>query len=201
VKLDPEGVLAGLDADQVAKLRRFAVMLSSQGADLGLVSAADRDRVWSRHVLDSLRVLSCLPPQARSVADVGSGGGLPGIPLAVARPSLPMTLIESRSRRAAFLEMVVSELAIGNARIFHARAEEVPERFGACTARALADPVGTWRLAGPLLQDDGRLLYFAGRSFGQDELDALLAAGVRANICGSSLFPGSGSLVIMQSGS
>src|SRR5438128_2264119 len=136
VKLDPEGVLAGLDVDQVAKLRSFAATLSGHGADLGLVSRADRDRVWGRHVLDSLRVLSCLLPQDRTLADLGSGGGLPGIPLAVARPSIPVTLIESRSRRVGFLESVIQDLAIGNARVIHARSEDVPERFGACTARA-----------------------------------------------------------------
>jgi 16S rRNA (guanine527-N7)-methyltransferase len=191
----------GLDADQVARLRRFAAMLSGQGADLGLVSRTDRDRVWVRHVLDCLRVLPFLRPGEHSVADIGSGGGLPGIPIAVARPTVRVSMIESRSRRAAFLEMVVQELAIGNARILHARAEEVSERFGACTARALADPLSTWRLAAPLLEDGGRVLYFAGRSFGQTELDELRAKGVSANICGSPLFPGSGSLVIMQSGS
>ena len=200
MKLDPEGVLAGLDEDQVAKLRSFAAILSGQGADLGLVSEGDRGRVWTRHVLDSLRVISCLLPRDRTVADIGSGGGLPGIPLALARPTIPVTLIEPRSRRAAFLEMVVQELAIGNARILNMRAEEVSERFRVCTARALADPVATWRLAAPLLKDEGRVFYFAGRSFGQNELDALLATGARANICGSPLFPDSGSLVIMQSG-
>lgn len=194
-------MLSGLDPDQVAKLRSFAVTLSGQGADLGLVSGADRDRVWGRHVLDSLRVLPCLIPKDRTLADIGSGGGLPGIPLALARPSIPVTLIEPRSRRVAFLEKVVQELAISNARILHARAEEVSERFGACTARALAGPADTWRLAAPLLEDEGRVFYFAGRSFGQNELDALTAAGARANICGSPLFPGAGSLVIMQSGS
>jgi 16S rRNA (guanine527-N7)-methyltransferase len=200
VKLDPEGVLAGLGADQVGKLRSFAATLSSQGADLGLVSRTDRDRVWARHILDSLRVLSCFLPQDRTLADLGSGGGLPGIPLAVARPSIPVTLIESRSQRVGFLERVVQDLAIGNARVLHARAEEVSERFGACTARAVSGPVGTWRLAAPLLEDGGRVFYFAGRSFGHEELEDLLAAGARANICGSPLFPGSGSLVIMQSG-
>lgn len=194
--------MAGLETDQVAKLRRFAVLLSGQGADLGLVSRADRDRVWGRHVLDSLRVLPCLLPKEGSIADVGSGGGLPGVPLAVARPSILVTLIESRSQRAAYLEMVVQELGLGNARVLHAYSEDVSERFDACTARALADPERTWRFAAPLLRDRrGRVLYFAGRSFGQNELDALLAAGVSANICESALFPGSGSLVIMQSGS
>jgi 16S rRNA (guanine527-N7)-methyltransferase len=200
VKLDPEAVLATLDEVRVGCLRSFASMLAGQGADLGLVSPADRGRVWERHVLDSLRALACLRPGDRSLADVGAGGGLPGIPLAVARPEVSVTLIEPRGGRVAFLEKAAQDLALRNVRVVHARAEDVSERFDVCTARALAGPLDSWRIAHPLLGREGRLVYFAGRSFGQSDRDELTAQGVTWNICPNALFPGSGSLVIMQFG-
>jgi 16S rRNA (guanine527-N7)-methyltransferase len=201
VKLDPEAVLSGLKENQVEQLRAFGAMVAGLGADLGLVSAGDRDRVWERHILDSLRSLSCLVPTDSSLADVGSGGGLPGVPLAVARPEVSVTLIESRGGRVAFLEKVVQDLGLGNARVVHARAEDHAGRHDVCTARALANPVDAWRLASPLLSAGGRLIYFAGRSFGESDLAELAGRDVVANICATALFPGSGSLVIMQFGS
>jgi 16S rRNA (guanine527-N7)-methyltransferase len=201
VKLDPEAVLTGLDEAQVGQLRAFGSMLAGQGADLGLVSAGDRDRVWERHVLDSLRALPCLRPEDRSAADVGSGGGLPGVPLAISRPEVSVTLIESRSGRVAFLEKVVQELDLGNTRVVHARAQDYGDHHGVCTARALANPLDAWRLASPLLASGGRLVYFAGRTFGESDLREVSDQGVISNICATALFPGSGSLVIMQFGS
>jgi 16S rRNA (guanine527-N7)-methyltransferase len=190
-----------LDEHQVAQLRRFSDLLSSRGADFGVISKADRERVWERHVLDSLRVLACLLPEDHSLADVGSGGGLPGVPLAIARPDLAVTLIEPRRGRVAFLELVAQELALANVGVLDARAGEVSKRFAVCTARALAKPAETWQLTSPLLAENGRVVYFAGRSFQEADLAPLTTLGVRANICESDLFPASGSLVIMQFGS
>ncbi len=201
MKLDPEGLLSGLDEDQVAQLRRFSELVAGRGADYGVISEADRGRVWERHVLDSLRVLACLLPEDESLADVGSGGGLPGVPLAIARPDLAVSLIEPRRGRVAFLELVIHELALKNARVLDARAGEVSGRFSVCTARALAKLLDTWRLTSPLLAEGGRVIYFAGRSFRETDLAPLTALGVRSNICESDLFPASGSLVIMQFGS
>jgi 16S rRNA (guanine527-N7)-methyltransferase len=201
VKLDPEAVLQGLDSAQLGRLRSFSDLLAGRGADFGAISRTDRDRVWERHILDSLRALACLLPEDESLADVGSGGGLPGIPVAIARPGLAVTLVEPRSGRVAFLELAVQELGLPNVQVRDARADEVAERFSVCTARALAKPTETWRLASPLLAEGGRLIYFAGRSFDESELAPLTDLGVRANICQSDLFPASGSLVIMQFGS
>jgi 16S rRNA (guanine527-N7)-methyltransferase len=201
VKLDPEALLLGLDEGQVAQLRRFSELVAGRGADFGVISNADRDRVWERHVLDSLRVLACLLPEDESLADVGSGGGLPGVPLAIARPDLAVTLVEPRRGRVAFLELARQELSLSNVRVLDARADEVSERFSVCTARALAKPVDTWRLVSPLIAEGGRVIYFAGRSFDESELAPLTNLGFTWNICESDLFPASGSLVIMQFGS
>ena len=201
MKLDPEALLSGLRPAQVAQLKRFSDLLAGRGSDFGVISNADRGRVWERHVLDSVRALTCLLPEDESLADVGSGGGLPGIPLAIARPDLAVTLIEPRQGRIAFLELAVQEIGLGNAAVLDARAGEVTTRFSVCTARALAKPVATWELTSPLLSQGGRVIYFAGRSFEAADLDSLSRRGVRANICETELFPASGSLVIMQFGS
>ena len=100
----------------------------------------------------------------------------------------------------AFLEKAVQELGLANAAVVHGRAEDVPDRFDVCTARALGSPLTTWNIAHGLLVPAGRVLYFAGRSMGDPELRELSEAGVSTNICPDALFPGSGSLVIMQVG-
>jgi 16S rRNA (guanine527-N7)-methyltransferase len=201
VKLEPEGLPPGLSATQVGRLEAYRDLLAGRGADFGVMSAGDRERVWERHILDSLRALTCLRPQDESLADVGSGGGLPGIPLAIARPELAVTLVEPRRGRVAFLELTTQELGLANVRVLDARADEVSERFSVCTARALAKPGDTWRLISPLLTEGGRIVYFAGRSFEESDLASLTDPRFTWNICESDLFPASGSLVIMQFGS
>src|SRR5947209_3293212 len=101
------------------KLESFAHLLSSRGVDLGLVTRADADRVLERHVLDSIRAVGGILPQDRVACDLGSGGGLPGVPVALALPELSVTLVEARRLRAAWLELVVAELGLLNATVVH----------------------------------------------------------------------------------
>jgi 16S rRNA (guanine527-N7)-methyltransferase len=153
-----------LSPAQRSALDRFAGLLLDVAAPRGFVGERDVDRIRSRHVDDSLRAL----PHVRGVeacTDLGSGAGLPGIPLAIASPEVRFRLVEARARRVAFLELVVAELALGNVEVVQARAEDIDETTPVCTARALADLDGTWRLARPLLEPGGRLIYFAGASF------------------------------------
>ena len=201
MKLDPEALAEGLTADQRASLRAFENLLRGPGAVRGLVSKGDLGRLWPRHILDSLRAVACLDPENRTAVDVGSGGGLPGIPLAIARPELAMVLLEPRESRVAFLEMAISELRLANVTVEHGRAGGATARGDVCLARALANPVASWAACSPLLSPGGRLLYFAGATFGATELTALSEVGVRAKNCDASLFPGYGPIVIMQSDS
>jgi 16S rRNA (guanine527-N7)-methyltransferase len=168
--VEHDDVRSGLSPGQRAALDRFAGLLVDVAAPRGFVGERDRARIRARHVDDSLRAL----PYLRDVpacTDLGSGAGLPGIPLAIAKPDLRFRLVEARARRVAFLELAVAELALENVEVLHTRAEELAEatqatRAGqACTARALADLPGAWALARPLLRPGGRLVYFAGASF------------------------------------
>lgn len=98
----------------------------------------EADRLWDRHVLNSTAIVDLVPDGA-SVADIGSGAGLPGIPLAIARPDLQVTLIESLSRRSEFLSGVVAELGLSDrVEVVRSRAEEVNANFDVVTARAVA---------------------------------------------------------------
>jgi 16S rRNA (guanine527-N7)-methyltransferase len=160
----------GLSPGQRAALDHFVELLSDVAAPRGIVGERDPARIRVRHVEDSLRALPYLRG-ARSCTDLGSGAGLPGIPLAIARPQIRFRLVEARARRVAFLELAVAELALENVDVLQARAEELgmalqtTEATDACTARALADLAGAWALARPLLVPGGRLIYFAGASF------------------------------------
>jgi 16S rRNA (guanine527-N7)-methyltransferase len=200
VKLDPEAaVLSGLSQEQMASLRRYEVILRERAIPHGLISRADATRLWDRHFLDSLRAVACIdsePPEAE-LADLGSGAGLPGIPVAIALPAARMTLIEPRARRAAFLEMAAQEIGLSNVVVDARRAEQVRSRVDACLARALAVPAVAWKLAKPLLRPGGRLVYFGGGTFALVEVRETVS-DASVDICESALFPDSGSLVIMQ---
>ena len=190
--------MAGLSPQQLDSLRAYAELLEGVGVSRGLVARGDAGRVWPRHVLDSLRVVPCLLPAELRAIDVGSGAGLPGIPLAVAVPRLSVVLLEARTSRVAFLELAATSLRISNVGVEHGRAEQVTLRAQLCLARALAAPAAAWALCAPLLEPGGRVIYFAGERFGEGDVRQLRDSGVRVDICSESLFPGYGPLVIMQ---
>lgn len=152
-----------LDDDAAATLVAFGELLRRRAIPLGLVAAGDADSLMPRHVLDSLRAVAAVEPSDARAYDLGSGAGLPGIVVAVARPSLRIILVDSRRRRAGFLELAVADLGLANAEVRHARIEDLAEPVDLCFARALAPAERAWALARPLLEPGGRLVYFAGR--------------------------------------
>jgi 16S rRNA (guanine527-N7)-methyltransferase len=171
-------------------------MLVGSGVDRGVIGPREADRLWERHLLNSA-VLGELIPAGARVLDVGSGAGLPGIPLAIARPDLRIVLLEAMARRVAWLEEAVTELGLG-VPVHRGRAEdpEVRRELGGndvVTARAVA-PLG--RLAGwclPLVAAGGRLLAVKGASAEAEvtrDLDAVRAAGGAATEivqCGANI--------------
>jgi 16S rRNA (guanine527-N7)-methyltransferase len=151
-------------------LAGYAELVRAWGSRLGLVSEGDLARFRERHIDDSLRLLPLLDslPSGPAV-DVGSGAGLPGIPLAIARPERAWRLLEPRRRRAAFLEEVVRELALGNCEVVVATAEEaardprLAHAHALATARALASPQQAPALLLPLVTVGGTAAVFVGR--------------------------------------
>lgn len=139
----------------------FADMLVEEGELRGLVGPRELPRLWSRHLVNSAAVVPFLPSRGR-VADIGSGAGFPGIVVALLRPDLEITLIETMERRVEWLDDVVTELDLDNVTIRRARAEEVKDRYDAVTARAVAKLSKLVRLTAPLLRQGGALLALKG---------------------------------------
>ena len=184
-----------------AELLRAYEKLLLRWADVaGLISAADLPHIWERHIMDSLRATACLG-NAVTIADAGSGAGLPGIPLAVAHPDRRFLLIEPKRRRVAFLELAIETLGIPNAEVVP-RALPAPElRVDACLARALAPAPRTWELCSPSLSAGGRVIYFAGRDWSKRYGEALAQHGVRVERCDRSAGSEGGPVVMMTSSS
>jgi 16S rRNA (guanine527-N7)-methyltransferase len=193
-----------MERRSVDTLRAFERLLVERGVPAGFVSQGDAGRIWDRHILDSVRALDCLTAQDRTVADLGSGAGLPGIPLAIARPNVSMILVERHQRRVAFLEAAVLDLGLTNVHVIPGAIEDVELRVDVCTARALADPVRAWQLAAPCLGEQGRLVYFAGRTWEEPPSSDDVSRSERRptdakfEICVPGKFPWQGPLVIMR---
>ncbi len=139
----------------------FAHMLQEQGELRGLVGPREMPRLWTRHIVNSAAVVPFLPGRG-SVADVGSGAGFPGIVVALLRPDLEVTLIETMERRVEWLSDVVAELDLDNVEVRRARAEDVHERYDVVTARAVANLSRLVRLTSHLLRQGGCLLALKG---------------------------------------
>jgi 16S rRNA (guanine527-N7)-methyltransferase len=159
-----------LPAEARARLDRYRDLLRDRAVPAGLIAQADASDLEDRHVLDSLRGAPLIPHSTQEAIDLGSGAGLPGIPLAVALPHVAFTLVDSRRRRVAFLELVVDDLRLGNVTVIEGRVEDLRSAFDVCLARGFAGPRPSWRAAERLLRSGGRLLYWAGGSFGPDDL-------------------------------
>lgn len=174
-------------------LATYEEALRDRAVPRGFVSAGDADRLWERHIRDSLRAIREIPPGSR-IADLGSGAGLPGLPLAIALPSCSFILVELRRGRVAFLEAVLDDLSLGNVDVFLGKTDRVQGRFDVCLARAFASPEGSWTAAAPLLEEGGRLIYWAGAGFDGAELDDL---GLSWRVSTPSGLAEPGPLVIM----
>jgi 16S rRNA (guanine527-N7)-methyltransferase len=162
----PARALFGARLDLAA---RYAELLTTEGVVRGLIGPREAPRIWERHLLNCAAVAELIEPGA-ALADVGSGAGLPGLVLAIARPDLSVVLVEPMARRTAFLSEVVSALGLDAAvTVLRTRAEEATDRLpggpaDVVTARAVAplDRLAGWCL--PLAKAGGRLLAIKGAS-------------------------------------
>lgn len=158
-------------------LSRYADILATTAVERGLIGPREVPRIWERHILNSA-VLGELVPQDAEVIDVGSGAGLPGIPLALVRPDLKVVLLEPLLRRATFLSEVIAELGLtGRVSVDRGRAEERRGNYAVdvVTSRAVAplDRLAGWCL--PLTKPGGVMLALKGSS-AQEEIESSRAA-------------------------
>jgi len=157
----------------LAAAAAYARLLGTDGVTRGLIGPREVSRIWDRHLLNCAVVAELIPPGAR-VTDVGSGAGLPGIPLALARPDLDIELLEPSQRRVVFLQEAIAALGLHHVRVVRGRAQDATTAGAAdvVTARAVA-PLS--RLAGwclPLLRPGGSLIALKGSRAAVELADA-----------------------------
>ena len=157
---------------------RYVEHLATTGVEWGLIGPREVPRLWDRHVLNCAVVAELVAADG-TVVDLGSGAGLPGLPLALARDDLEVVLVEPLLRRVEWLQLVVDDLGLRNVRVRRARAEDVVGELSVpvVTARAVAplDRLARWAL--PLVSPGGALLAMKGRTVPQEVIDT--RAGVR----------------------
>ncbi|WP_370069923.1 16S rRNA (guanine(527)-N(7))-methyltransferase RsmG [Mycobacterium sp. MAA66] len=162
----PPATAVGVFGDRIGKAEKYAEILAGAGIERGLLGPSEVARIWDRHVMNSAAIAE-LVADGELVGDIGSGAGLPGIPLALARPGADVVLVEPLLRRADFLKEAVEDLELENVTVVRGRAEERAVRdavgeLDAVTSRAVAalDKLVKWSL--PLLRIDGRMLAMKG---------------------------------------
>ena len=160
----------GLRPEAQETLLAYLDLLAQWNRAYNLTAVRDGMEMVSRHLLDSLAVLPFV--HGGTLADLGSGAGLPGIPLAIARPDLAITLIESNGKKARFLREAVRTLPLPNVTVREARVQDAAGHFDTVTARAFASLAGMLAWGGHLLADDGRWLAMKGR-IDPDEIAAV----------------------------
>jgi 16S rRNA (guanine527-N7)-methyltransferase len=151
--------------DSIEVIREFTEALSQQGETLGLIGPLEAARIWTRHVMNC-GLLSPLLWKDSSIADVGSGAGLPGLVLAIARPDVSVTLIEPMERRTDWLLSQAKSLGLANVEVLRARAEDVDRtrRFDQVTARAVGALSKLVPITAPLVRVGGELVLMKGAS-------------------------------------
>ncbi|MCL1838670.1 MAG: 16S rRNA (guanine(527)-N(7))-methyltransferase RsmG [Propionibacteriaceae bacterium] len=173
------GELAAV-AEEFPLLAEYVELLHTTGKAWGLVGPnEDRPRLWERHVLNSL-ALEPLLPQAEIIVDVGSGAGLPGIPLAIVRADLQVTLLEPKQRSVDFLEQTAAQFKLSNVNVVRARAEEHSSRYSVVASRAVAPLSKLLHMCFPLLAPGGRLLAMKGKSV-YEEVEAAASTLAKLN--------------------
>lgn len=195
--------------ERLGLAERYAEILASAGVERGLLGPREVGRIWDRHILNSAVVAELLDPGAR-VIDVGSGAGLPGIPLAIARPDLQVVLLEPLLRRSGFLTEVVDELGLA-VEVVRGRAEEraVRDRLSgadAVVSRAVAalDKLTKWSV--PLLRQDGLMVAIKGERAPEEVrehrrvMEASGVVNVRVVRCGVNTLEQPATVVVAQRG-
>jgi 16S rRNA (guanine527-N7)-methyltransferase len=161
VEQEPQ-IASALFGGRAKLAREFAAQLGSRGEELGLIGPLEPPRLWTRHIINSALVAPLLNPGV--VGDIGTGAGLPGLVLAIARPDVDFVLIEPMERRVAWLNEQVGHLGLDNVRVSRARAEDVANDFSLdqVTARAVSAFSKLIPLTVPLVKTGGELVLMKG---------------------------------------
>ena len=162
------------------QIQRYAELLSSTGIERGLIGPKEGDRIWERHIANCIPITTIIPNGVR-VADIGSGAGLPGIVIALARPDLKVSLIEPLQRRVDFLNEVITELAL-EVEVIRGRAERVKKQFEIVTARAVAPLEKLIQISWHMIPRGGCLMAIKGESAADEIASTTLKKGSTAQL-------------------
>ena len=164
-----------LNEKQMEQFATLADFLLETNKVINLTAIRDIDGVYMKHFLDSLTLLKAIPENTQNIADIGSGAGFPGLPLAIAKPDIKITMIESIGKKASFIQKSIDLLGLSNAKIINERAEKfsmhnkISEGFDVVTARAVTALPELIQLCIPLVKKDGVMI--AMKSENKDELE------------------------------
>jgi 16S rRNA (guanine527-N7)-methyltransferase len=178
-------------AERSARLQAFVSRMLEWNARINLTGAKSRQELVGEHLVDSF-VISRFLPAGCSLVDIGAGGGLPGIPLAVLRPDVRLTLVEPRAKRVAFLRTVVHELALQSVEVLRCRSDDLKAgAFDVCVSRATFPPEEWLRVGRGLARVGGLVLVLANaRLEAADTSARLVNSAEYTTVCGRSRWMG-----------
>jgi 16S rRNA (guanine527-N7)-methyltransferase len=194
IEIEPEpSAAAQIFGDRIDLARRFTAALGEYGEERGLIGPLEPPRLWTRHVLNSAVIAPLFSPGR--VGDVGSGAGLPGVVLAIARPDVEWVLIEPMERRVAWLTEQVESLGLSNVEIVRARAEDWRRgpTLDAVTARAVSALRTLVPITAPLVRDGGELILLKGANAANEieaaakQLRTFRVTNARVEVAGEGL--------------
>ena len=185
---------AELFGDRIGAARAFTAALALEGEERGLIGPLELPRLWTRHILNSA---IAAPLFHGSVADIGSGAGLPGLVLAIARPDVHWTLVEPMERRVTWLNEQVEALGLTNVEVLRSRAEDVRRigGFDIVTARAVSALRTLIPITAPLVRDGGQLTLLKGQNAAneieaaQKQIKKFRLSDVRVEVLGEGVLP------------
>lgn len=209
---DAASLGVAFEPGDVERLGRFLALLLDANARTNLTAITDPAQAWSRHILDAVSlvpVLASIEPgpgsEALSVIDIGSGGGVPALPLAIVMPEVRLTLVEATGKKVAFLNHVIATLGLTNARVLQDRAERIGqdhkahrERYDAATARALGHLAIVTELCGPLVRPGGYVVAVKGAKAEQELAESAKALGVIGLRHAQTVATPTGRLVLLE---
>jgi 16S rRNA (guanine527-N7)-methyltransferase len=164
------------------RLTRYAALLLKWNAAINLIGKSTEQELWQRHLWDAYQVVALIPASITTLADLGSGAGLPGLVIALSRPEIAVTLVERDQRKATFLKEAARTLGLTNVTVLARDITTLDQRFELVTARALASLADLLALAHPILGMDAFCLFPKGENYATEIAQARLMWHMRCDV-------------------